>query len=63
MENCDDDTWGFFVEIDRTPTRKSTIQEPKKIHYKSHEIMHHTPILYLFCIFDWFYKKGNTKKI
>ena len=31
MENCDDDSWGFFVEIDRTSTRKSTTQEPKKI--------------------------------
>ena len=45
------------------PTRKSTTQEPKKLEYKSYEIMHRTPILYLFCIFDWFYKKGNTKKI
>tara|TARA_B100000161_G_C33540597_1_gene410456 strand:+ start:1302 stop:1493 length:192 start_codon:yes stop_codon:yes gene_type:complete len=63
MENYDDDTWGFFVEIDKVPIQKSVIQEPKKIQYKSNEIIHNTPILYLFCIFDWFYKKGNTKKI
>lgn len=63
METCNDETWGFFVEIDNIQMPPSLKQHSPKIQKNTNHIVCYTPILYLFCIFEWFYKKGISKKI